>query len=494
MKKRSILLAMAAMMLSATVHAQENTDGKNIFTVDLTLQESLKPGILVEKLGENRYEIDSLVVKGLFEEHQVNRDFKDGLWATLRDCCRKGKLRGIDFSGCTMQVIPDYAMTGAPHDATPIRYITLPKLKGNFWIGKYAFAETELRWMNLSEVSQVWEGAFTGSELEGEYDLSHLAQVGAYAFSGCKLRGEVSINNVWKMGDGAFSRCTYIQKVVLSPELEQIPDEAFNRCDLLSEVIIPEGIRAIGRDAFSGSIKDLTMPSTIEYIGEGALRNLDVESITIPEGVIELQPRTFLGSGCERIQWPTYIKKIGAACFFGSSLMEELTLPDCIMDIDSIAFFNNVSLRKVILPEKLQHFGLGVFANCRSLAQVVAKNPVPPYTEEPRTLCMGYGRQVSPFNNIMEDAVLYVPKGAKEAYEQAEYWRDFKTIIELEEGADLNDLPIKTGIEQTIADDDAKAERQAMQGIYTLHGVKVDGNYEALPRGMYIVNGRKVVK
>ncbi|MBQ1773523.1 MAG: hypothetical protein IIZ97_04665 [Prevotella sp.] len=78
--------------------------------------------------------------------------------------------------------------------------------------------------------------------------------------------------------------------------------------------------------------------------------------------------------------------------------------------------------------------------------------------------------------------------------EQAEYWRDFKTIIELEEGANLNDLPIKTGIEQTIADDSAEAERQAMQGIYTLHGVKVDGNYEALPRGMYIVNGRKAVK
>lgn len=68
MKKRSILLAMAAMMLSATVHAQENTDGKNIVTVDLTLQESLKPGILVEKLGENRYEIDSLVMTGVFEE------------------------------------------------------------------------------------------------------------------------------------------------------------------------------------------------------------------------------------------------------------------------------------------------------------------------------------------------------------------------------------------------------------------------------------------
>lgn len=95
--------------------------------------------------------------------------------------------------------------------------------------------------------------------------------------------------------------------------------------------------------------------------------------------------------------------------------------------------------------------------------------------------------------NIIKYSVFVLLAGIVFA-EQAEYWRDFKTIIELEEGANLNDLPIKTGIEQTIADDSAEAERQAMQGIYTLHGVKVEGNYEALPRGMYIINGRKVVK
>lgn len=495
MKKRSILLAMAAMMLSATVHAQENTDGKNIVTVDLTLQESLKPGILVEKLGENRYEIDSLVMTGVFEEGLgwANRDVEKGIWATLRDCCRHGRLRGIDLSGSSFNTIPYYAFTGSsPFDRTPIQYVTLPEGK-RIWIGQHAFANTELRWINLTEVGYVEDYAFVNSDLDGEFDFSEIGTISSYAFAGCKLRGTLNLENVGQMGEGAFEGANYVEKVILSAS-EQIPDYAFYRCDRLQEVVIPEGVRKIGRYAFRGDVRSISLPSTIEYIGEGALHSSHLESLTIPEKVMELFPNTFFHSYIKEIQWPSYIKKIGTGCFIFNEAIEELELPDCIMDIDSLAFFGNIKLKKVILPENLQHLGLGTFANCTELSQVVAKSPVPPYTEEPRVLYMELGRQVSPFNNIMEDAVLYVPQGAKEAYEQAEYWRDFKTIIELEEGANLNDLPIKTGIEQTIADDSADAERQAMQGIYTLHGVKVDGNYEALPRGMYIINGRKVVK
>ena len=32
------------------------------------------------------------------------------------------------------------------------------------------------------------------------------------------------------------------------------------------------------------------------------------------------------------------------------------------------------------------------------------------------------------------------------------------------------------------------------QGIYTLSGVKLDGDMKDLPKGVYIVNGKKVVK
>ena len=34
----------------------------------------------------------------------------------------------------------------------------------------------------------------------------------------------------------------------------------------------------------------------------------------------------------------------------------------------------------------------------------------------------------------------------------------------------------------------------AKQGIYTLSGVKLDGEMKDLPKGVYVVNGKKVVK
>lgn len=64
-------------------------------------------------------------------------------------------------------------------------------------------------------------------------------------------------------------------------------------------------------------------------------------------------------------------------------------------------------------------------------------------------------------------------------------------------GIVLNGDPVKTKV--TIRKDPtgisaAIAEPAAPQSIYSVSGVRLSGEFKNLPKGVYIVNGRKVVK
>ena len=66
------------------------------------------------------------------------------------------------------------------------------------------------------------------------------------------------------------------------------------------------------------------------------------------------------------------------------------------------------------------------------------------------------------------------------------------SINEMAKILDEVSTDILTGVEPiTIQQENAKQE--AARGIYTLSGVRVQGDVKSLPRGLYIINGKKVV-
>lgn len=77
-----------------------------------------------------------------------------------------------------------------------------------------------------------------------------------------------------------------------------------------------------------------------------------------------------------------------------------------------------------------------------------------------------------------QNVPLHVPAGCKEAYQQAEFWENFWNIQD----------DASTGIKSV------NAGKQIKNIIYTLDGVKLNtSNLSDLPKGVYIVNGKKVV-
>lgn len=69
----------------------------------------------------------------------------------------------------------------------------------------------------------------------------------------------------------SFANCRNLKAVTLPDSLKVIEDEAFMECISISEIKLPHNLKEIGRDAFlNTNIASFSLPSSIEYIGEGA--------------------------------------------------------------------------------------------------------------------------------------------------------------------------------------------------------------------------------
>ena len=120
-------------------------------------------------------------------------------------------------------------------------------------------------------------------------------------------------------------------------------------------------------------ITAVTIPSTVRTIENGALAELNITEISVPEGVETIS---------------TYV------------------------------FHCDESVTKVYLPSTLKTIGNSSFGCTNSLAEVHIKATTPP----------DLGNFI--FYPRYNDAVLYVPKGCKDAYAKAKEWQYFKNIVE----------------------------------------------------------------
>lgn len=93
-----------------------------------------------------------------------------------------------------------------------------------------------------------------------------------------------------------------------------------------------------------------------------------------------------------------------------------------------------------------------------------------------------------------------IPKfiGCKITSPEGTYWKDFLYLNEYNYysllGADDKPVIDWVTIEELTGIDTPNADTATKQGIYTLSGVRLQGELNDLPKGVYIVNGQKVVK
>ena len=178
-----------------------------------------------------------------------------------------------------------------------------------------------------------------------------------------------------------------------------IGDNAFYDCSGLTSVTIGNNVKRIGGFAFAYcyGLTSFTIPNSVTSIGSAAFERCSgLTSITIPNSVTSISEYAFSNcSGLTSVTIPNSVTTIGCETFRGCSGLTSVTIPNSVTSICGNAF-----------------------TGCSALTSVTALNPTPVAIEQ------------YVFSN-RTNATLYVRKGSKEAYQAADYWKEFKEIVEI---------------------------------------------------------------
>ena len=102
-----------------------------------------------------------------------------------------------------------------------------------------------------------------------------------------------------------------------------------------------------------------------------------------------------------------------------------------LTNINDYAFNGCSSLTSITIPSSVTSIGKSAFDGCNSLSTVDVKNPSPVAITQ------------NTFSN-RTNTTLYVPTGSRAAYLAADYWKEFKEIVALEDIISFADEIVKT--------------------------------------------------
>ena len=196
----------------------------------------------------------------------------------------------------------------------------------------------------------------------------------------------------------------------------------------ISEVVLPETIRKVGKEAFYylTDIKKVNMPSSLTEIGEDAFWSTGISEVILPDG----------------------LKTVGRNAFQYCNDLTKLVIPQSVESISGNAFYcSSYSGNKIL--------------------EIICHNPTPiPLSEQ--------------FANTTYSK-LRIPFGSKDAYYEADYWRDFFT-----KGT------VVVGIgEQTLAALEITPTEEMQEGEFT---VTINNSNEGAVVRYYIMKDWKMFK
>lgn len=176
----------------------------------------------------------------------------------------------------------------------------------------------------------------------------------------------------------------------------EVEMSAFNGEKSLTGLVLPEGIEYIGGNAFINStIETIQLPQSLVEIDQFAFSKTNLTEIVIPENVEKIGAGAFDFEGDESRISPlkkvtfkgNKIEVIESSTFSNCKSLEDINFPDGLKIIEDHAFEVCNSLTSVTIPDSVTEIGEGAFSTCGSLTDVIIGNGVTSIGETAFTEC-----------------------------------------------------------------------------------------------------------
>ena len=337
----------------------------------------------------------------------------------------------------------------------------------------YPKGKSETGYSVPSTVKNIRNLAFHGRERLTNIEFPNsLESIGELSFEGCHgLETVVIPNSVTGIGYYAFRACTGITSLTLSNKLNRINHQTFAGLYSLTSLIIPSSVETIIATAFADctQLKYVSIPKNTSSIGEDAFANcpnmisfnVDPENqyYTSVDGIIYSKNMEELhwypgNSDMEIYEIPNTVKTIKGTAFSSATpKIKKIVIPKTVTTIGDYTFLNCSGLTSIDIPNSVTTIGAIAFYGLKGLTSIDIPNSVTTIGDEAFRYCdnltevkVGMASPVAITEEVFSNranATLYVPKGSKAAYEAADYWKEFKEIIEIADPNELNAEPVK---------------------------------------------------
>ena len=348
----------------------------------------------------------------------------------------------------------------------------------------------------------------------------------AYSFYGKENLSTVTFAHNGGIGTSAFEGCTSLKNIEIPYSVTFVGDHAFRNCTKLTAAKIND--------------RETVLPLGMQLFANTAIESLYIDSkISYEESDREISPFSE-SSTLKSVVITNAESNIYDYEFYNCTALESAVVGDGVEKIGRWAFSGCLNLKDFVFGSNLEEIGEEAFSDCSGLVQITGRAVLPP-------VC---GDQALDDINKWT-CKLYVPAVNLDAYQEADQWKEFIFVEELVttdnyvtykidgevykillikpgeriitptvdekegytfSGWDLSEyisadgypvMPAEdivveasfyiTGIDEVKTEPTVDAsQNEKVKTVYDLNGRRiVDAEY--LERGVYIVNGKKIL-